>query len=246
MKNFIHSLNSPACLTSFDGRILDANNWFLKSFQAKSKTSLLKSNMFDLVVDAEKYRLFTDHLLTGNVIQNEKLYMKDISGKTDTKFAFASVLSFEKQEIFIQLFEIFLYNHPTIERAESILAEISKLSPYLSQAGKEKLSGIIATHENILKGNELTSRLAVIKQKLGSAYPALSGVEIDVSALLMMGFSSVEISTYGGYSASNVRSSVFRICKKLEVNSLEELLNAFHAINLPGRYYSETNNLDRK
>lgn len=244
-KNFIQLLNSPACITSFDGQILDANKWFLKSFKAKTKTSLLKNNMFDLVVDAEKYRLFTDHLLSGNVIQNEKIYMKDLSGKSDTKFTFASVLSFEKQQIFIQIFEIFLYNHPTIDRAESILAEISKLTPYLNHTGKEKLTEIIATHENILKGNELTSRLVYIKNKLGHTYPVLSRNEIEISALLIMGFSTVEISIYGGYSASNVRSSVFRICKKLEVNSLEELLAAFQVINLPARYYPEASNLPR-
>ncbi len=243
MRSFIHLLNSPACITSFDGRILDANSWFQKSFKAKSKTVLLKSNLLDLVIDGDKYRLFTDHLLSGRIIQNEKLYVKNFDGKPDTKFTFASVLSFEKQQIFIQIFEIFLYNHPTIDRAESILKEISTLSPYLNNTGKERLSEIINTHENILKGNELTSRLAHLKHKLGYTCPKLSRNEIDISALLIIGFSTMEISIYGGYPATKVRTALFQICKKMEVNSLEELLGAYKPINFTGRYYPESSNL---
>lgn len=243
MRSFIHLLNTPACITSFDGRILDANTWFLKSFKAKSKAVLLKSNLPDLFIDLDKYRLFTEYLLSGHIIQNEKLYVKNCDGKPDTKYAFASVLSFEKQQIFIQIFEIFLYNHPTIDRAESILAEIPKLSAHLNHTGKEILTEIIQTHENLLKGNELTSRLALVKKKLGISFPVLSKNEIDISALLILGFSTIEISTFGGYPASNVRTVLFRICKKLEAQSLDELLRAFQPINLPGRYYPETRNL---
>lgn len=246
MKGFIHLLNSPACIASFEGRILDANKWFLKSLRAKSKANALANSLYDLVIDQGKYKLFTEQLLSGNIIQNEKLVVKNFDGKPDVKFTYASVLSFEKRQIFIQIFEIFLYNHPTIDRAESILNEIANLSPYLNNTGKERLIEIINTHENILKGNELTSRLTHIKNKLAHTYPALSRNEIDISALLIMGFSTVEISTYGGYSASNVRSLVFRLCKKMEVNSLEELLSAFQIINLPGRYYSEAITNDRK
>lgn len=246
MRSFIHFLNSPACITSFEGRILDANSWFQKSFKAKSKVSLLKISLPDLVIDRDKYRLFTEYLLSGRVIQNEKLYVKNFDGKPDTKLAYASVLSFEKQQIFVQLFEIFLYSHPTIDRTESILTNISQLIPFLNNVGKEKLSEIVNTHENILKETELTSRLAHLKHKLGLTYPALSRNEIDISALLIMGFSTIEISTYGGYSGSNVRSSVFRICKKLDVQSLDELLNAFQIINVHGRYYPEVSNYDRK
>jgi DNA-binding CsgD family transcriptional regulator len=224
---------------------MDVNSWFLKSFNAETKRSLLDSNFSGFVIDHEKYRLFAEHLLAGNIIQNEKFYVKDINGKPDTKFAYASVLSFEKQQIFIQLFEVFLYNHPTIDRSESILKEITKLSPHLNNTGKERLSEIINTYENILKDNELISHLALIKHKIGFIYPALSIIEVDISALLVLGFSTVEISVYGGYSASNVRNAVFRICKKLEVNSLEELLNVFQLLNLPAKYYPETSNLPR-
>lgn len=242
MKNFIHLLCSPACVITFDGQIKDANSWFQKSFKAKTKAGILKNNLFDLVVDKEKLRLFTDYVLSGKVIQNEKLVVKNLDGKLDVKITYASVLSFEKQQIFIQIFEVFLYNHPTIDRAESILSDVPRLSSYLNNTGKAILTEIIETHENILKGNEQSSRLAHIRQKLSHTYPVLSKNEIDISALLILGFSTVEISIYGGYLASNVRTALYRICKKLEVQSLDELLKVFHHINSPGRFYPEAGN----
>jgi len=242
MKKFIHLLNSPACIITFDGQIKDANSWFQKSFKAKTKAGILKNNLFDLVVDKEKFSLFIDYALSGKVIQNEKLVVKNLDGKLDVKITYASVLSFEKQQIFIQIFEVFLYNHPTIDRAESILFDVSRLSSYLNNTGKAILTEIIQTHENILKGNELSSSLAHIRQKLSSTYPVLSKNEIDISALLILGFSTVEISTYGGYSASNVRTALYRICKKLEVQSLDELLKVFQPIHFPGRFYPEAGN----
>jgi len=39
------------------------------------------------------------------------------------------------------------------------------------------------------------------------------------------------------------KDSIFSICKKLEVQSLEELLKAFQPINNPGRFYPEASNL---
>ena len=246
MKSFIHILTSPACITRFDGQIIDANTWFQKSFKASTQANILKSNLLDLVVDKEKYRLFTEYLLAGNIIQNEKLVVKNLDGKLDVKITYASVLSFEKQQIVIQIFESFLNNHPTIDRAESILSDIPRLAPHLNKGGKELLSEIVNTYENILKGNELSSKLAHIKHMLSDTFPFLAKAEIDISALLVEGFSTVEIAIYCGYSASKVRNYVYRICKKLEVKSLEELLKAFQPINNPGRFYPEAGNLSNE
>lgn len=232
MKSFIHRLNTPACITSFDGVILDANHWFLKSFGAKSKAGMLKCNLSDLVVDTKKYKRYTDYLLSGKIIQNEKLFIKDFNEKPVTKITFASVLSFEKQQIFIQIFEIFLYNHSGNDLNESLLAEITELSQHLDTTGRQKLAEIVARYDNGVTQLELTSRLEYLKNRLGHVFPVLSMNEIDISAMLVEGFSILEISEYAGIAASNVRNAVFRICKKLQVNSLEELFSVLRSITV--------------
>lgn len=160
--------------------------------------------------------------------------------ETDCSSRVKNQLAFKQKEVWV----IQRNKAPKIiDRAESLLSDIPRLAPHLNKSGKEMLSEIITTYENILKGNELASRLAHVKHKLDNTFPSLAKTEIDISALLVSGFSTVEISTYGGYSASNASTALYRICKKMEVQSLDELLlKVFQPIHFPGRFYPEAGN----
>lgn len=72
-----------------------------------------------------------------------------------------------------------------------------------------------------------------------NTFPLLAKSEIDINALLVSGFSTAGIFTFGKYQVGNVPNVIDRICKKLQVQSLDELLNAFHPVNSPGRFYPE-------
>lgn len=236
MKAFIHLLSSPACIISFDGAFIDVNQWFVRSFKADSKEQFLNSRLPDLVLDKVKYKIFLDYLLSGETIHNEKLIMKNMNGNNDLKIINASLLSQEKQLIFIQIFELFLYTQPEINHSQLILNEISRLSSQLSQSCKEFLNEIITNQKNALIDNQLDNRIAHLTQRLAFEYPILSKNETIVGSLYILGFSSMEIGLWVGFPIGTVKDIIFSICQKLNMQSRDEMVEAFLAIDYPGQW----------
>lgn len=226
MDSFIHLLFSPSCIVSFNGDFVDVNDWFVKSFKAKSREDILKCNLSDLVIDKAKYQMALDYLLDGNAIRNEKMIVKNMNSKYDVKLTNASVLSFERKEIFVQIFELFIYARP----------ETDRVKPDLQHPEIRLPDGIFPSSQNTTIDDVVCSRTAHLSRRLAYEYPALSKDETIVGALYILGFSSMEIALSTHQSIGTVKETIYNVCRKLNMQSRDEMTDAFLAIDYPGKW----------
>jgi DNA-binding CsgD family transcriptional regulator len=222
MTDFIHSLPSPAIVASFEGEIKDVNMLGVNEMKAHSKLEVMNFSVIDLMVDKSKFKPRVDLLFEKNIIQNQKALTKTFDGKLFERTIHATILSWEKELFLFQYFASFVHQYP-VDRAQAILSEMRKLLPYLNKAGKELLDQIHHTQLCQLEKNEKDAQVKYVSIQLVKMFPALTNAEMYLCSLVLMGFSSREISHFSGFSPNSIRVNIHRLCRKYEVESREEL-----------------------
>lgn len=117
--------------------------------------------------------------------------------------------------------------------SQSLIKDIQTLRPYLNKTGKEILDRIIkikkqnkALHamENMRNEIILNDRIS----ELLKLYPNLSPNEIDLCVYLSMRLNYKQIASINNKLETAIRVSVHRMLKKMELKSLNDLLNILY------------------
>jgi len=223
ISDFIHSLPIPSVIVSFEGEIKDVNLLGVKELNAHSKLEVMKYSVLDLMIDKSKFLQRVDLLQEENVLQNKKVLAKTIDGRIFERTMNASILSREKGLYLSQYCGSVELQHPTFNRSQVILSEIRKLLPYLNKTGQELLNQIHNTHYCQLEKNIQEARIKLFSQQLVDQFPELTCAEMYLCSLILMGFSSREIAHFNGFTPNSIRVNIYRLCRKYNVDSRDEL-----------------------
>lgn len=116
---------------------------------------------------------------------------------------------------------------------QNLLKETNSLRPYLNKAGKDKLEQIKKTTatNNSLYGIENMRSEIISEERIAELiklYPQLSPNEIDLCALLTLRLNYKQIALINKKTQIAIRVSVHRMLKKMELNTLNELLSLLY------------------
>lgn len=223
MYDFIHSLPTSTIIATCDGEIIDVNKWTLKDCNAESKLKMLNRSVFDFSVDKSKFKQGIDFLYDGNIIQNQKVLLKAMDGRIVEKTTDITLLCREKGLILFQNHGSIECSFPLIDRAKVLLVDLRKLLPYLNKAGKDLLDQICDTQKHQLEKCYELARVKYISQQLTEQFPELTNAELYLCSLILLGFSTREITSLGGFTSNAIRVNIYRLCQKYGVSSRDEL-----------------------
>ena len=224
MIDFIHLLPVPTFITDFEGDFIDANNLLLQNNRSQSIIKMQKTTAQDYFVDPNTLKKMKQEIISGKIITNQLLPMKDFEKNITFRTASARVLSDVDKLIIVQTIpNVHLDNFISTKFAE-LLTNIKNLKPYLNRQGKLMLEEIYYHNNNIVKNENLYAYLESVSKQLLQFFPVLTCKEILVSAYITVGFSTKEITTIAGLSPNSLRVHIHNICQKLQISSRDELV----------------------
>ncbi len=188
-----------------------------------------------------------------SVFVDKKQYDSIIANFQDKQAVIRKIALIKKSNIETEIFEISVQNiagqpeyrimclNPINENSKLVLEHLSQtlvkdiqgLRPYLNKAGKEKLDQItkIKTQNKALHAMENMRNEIIHNERISELlklYPNLSPNEIDLCVYLSMRLNYKQIASINSKSETAIRVSVHRMLKKMQLNTLNDLLNIMY------------------
>lgn len=223
MENFIHTLATPACVIFYTGEIIDINKWMISDLRASSKLQFVDCSILDLMVDRSKFKLIQDRVQLGNIIQNLKVLLKTFDNKILERTINVTLFLDEKDRFLFQSYGAFEHQNSIVDRSESILREVERLYPHLSNKGKKVWEQVSEMNHKLIDESVQKAKFEFISKRISSILPELTPTELHLCSLVFMGFSSHEISAISGLTPNAIRVNIYRLCRKYNVASRDEL-----------------------
>lgn len=223
MKNFIHTLAMPACVINDTGEIIDINKWMISDLQASSNLQFANCSILDFMVDRSKYKLILNRVQLGKVIQNLKVLLKTFDNKILERTINVTLYLDEKDLFLFQSYGAFEHQNLIVDRSESILREVERLYPHLSNKGKEIWEQVSKANHKLIDESVQKAKFEFISKRISAILPELTPTELQICSFVLQGFSSREISTISGLTPNAIRVNIFRLCRKYNVASRDEL-----------------------
>ncbi len=224
MTDFIHYLDTPACIVSFDGETIDANDLMVKDSRAASKEQFLSFMSYELCVDKNRHAELLKILLAGGTFRNQKVILKFFDNTYGVRTTNVSILSKEKRLLLFQNYGSYEISSDFVDKYNAVLNDFNKLKPYLNAQGKTLLTELYSGYYTKMNALEHNADNFSITKELSALYPQLTTNELYFCALLQSGFTSKEISLLIDFNPNKVRVTIHRICKKLNIESRNKLI----------------------
>jgi len=223
MSDIIHKLGTPAGIVTFEGEVIDVNDWLLSDSRADSKLQILNYSIFDLNVDNTRHNEVIDYLIEKKVIQNQKALVRTFDGNIVERIFNATLLSEERRLILYQNYGSFDTQLSTVDYSGRLLKDFKKLYPYLNKVGKEVFNQVIEVHKSIINKSTQQAQIESISKKIDLSFSKLTQSEKYFSSMIAMGFSPKEIEHVSGFSPVTIRVNIHRICEKYDIDNRDEL-----------------------
>lgn len=227
MTDFIHHLDTPACIVTFDGQTIDANDLMVKDSRASSKEQFLSFLSYELCFDKSKHDELLNVLLAGGTFRNKKVILRFFDNTYGVRTTNVSILSKEKRLLLFQNYGSYEISTDFVEKYNTLINDINKLKPYLNNSGKILLTELYSSYCSKVNSLEQNAAIFSITKELSILYPQLTTNELYFCSLLKSGFTSKEISILIDFNPNKVRVTIHRICKKLNIISRTKLIESF-------------------
>ena len=225
---FIHYLQTPICILSFDGEFIDINEAMLNDAGTLSKLEFFKLNSIERVSDKKRHLELLEPLLKGGEIKNKLLGLKRPDGSTVIRLVNISILSKEHKLIIHQNYGPILDEPKLHDRYEQYTHDLKKLKPFLNANGKILLEKILNKNFQHLKAPSENLKFKNSINQLSKVITNFTEKELYVAAMLSNGLTNKEICNFSNITQNNLRVIIHRISKKLNIKSKENIVKYLH------------------
>jgi len=243
---FIHLLPTPTCVPNFIGTFVDENQELL--VQSKAGTLANKQNfrIDNIFVDKGKFNELEDVMYSGQTVSNYLMLALNIDREENFILFYGRVLSNVDKLVLSQFISGATVDGFMTRKYNELLRDMLKLKPYMNAFGRKILESKYEENRKILDYEIVNTQLAALSHDLIFKYPNLSNKELNLSAYFALSFSTKEITAISGLTCNALRVHIYNICQKLNMQSRNEMVGAFLAIDYPGKFpnnmKSETRN----